>query len=387
MGDDENIAVKVVYAVHPVGQIFNIPCVPGLINAVASLAEVDVCFLGVKNITSPAGQFNPGVKVVWYPITQHARHERFATLAIGYLLFGISCLCKRRPQYILAIGLRGLIVGGLLAAMFRAKLVYNCLEIYPARATSGFLGSIAHRIEAYLNSRAVATVIQDEQRSTLLAKINGLHRHRFVYFPNYPLVSGETLDPIEVELFKISRGIPVDKRIILYSGGLYPGVGLERMLTGLEQLADDWLVVLQSHDGVLQLDRVVVDSMVAAGRLYVLQRPLEARAYELLVEGCDVGLAWYSTSDENMKYVGLSSGKVGAYWSKGKPIIINRIPFFDVVCDEYNAGVAIHSIDDVFEGIRVIASDYQKYSLGASFCYKKYFDAEKGLKELQGVFV
>lgn len=380
-------ARKVIYAVHPVGQIFNIPCVPGLINAVASLAQVDVCLLGVKNSSAPAGQFDQRVRVAWYPITQHARHERFATLGIGYLLFGIFCLWKRRPQYILAIGLRGLIVGGLLAAIFRAKLVYNCLEIYPARATTGFMGSLAHRIEAYLNARAVATVIQDEQRSALLARVNGLRCHRFVYFPNYPLVSRDAPDPMGVENFKMSRGIPINKRILLYSGGLYAGVGLERLLLGLEKLGDDWLVILQSHDGILQLDRAVVDAMVAAGRLLVLQEPLEARAYEVLVEGCDIGLAWYSTSDENMKYVGLSSGKVGAYWSKGKPIIINRIPFFDVVCEEYNSGVAVRSMEDVLEGIRVIVSDYEKYSRGSSFCYKKYFDAEKGRQELQGVFV
>lgn len=369
--------------VHPTGNIFNIPCVPRLVEALAEIYPDKFEFFGVKNSCMPSGTIYGRVLLRWMPGDVAQRPERSGRIFIRYGLWVVLQALRSRPHTVLAVGLRGLLIAGVLNALFGSRIIYNCLELYPDKQGESLSIRILRRLEIFFSGRAELIIIQDAARADLMIRVNRLIDAKFAYFPNFPLLPSKSPSQLELDRFRDSLGIEYGKRIILFAGGIYPGMKLLAAIEQIDLLPRDWCMVIQSHDGANCLDEKVVHELVNKKRLYLFLKPLDQDDYWKLLNIVDVGLAWYPrTGNDNMTYVGLSSGKVSSYWAAGKPILINRIPFYEDVVPAFGSGIIIDCHDDIPSALKLIAASYDDYSRGAMAAYEEFFSYERVKSQL-----
>jgi glycosyltransferase involved in cell wall biosynthesis len=363
--------------VFPSGHLFNTPCVPNLAEVLAHSAG-DVAVYGLKNSAAPAGTFDERVMLRQFPINENRARERITFILVSFICWLGFRFLRDRPHFVIACGIRGLFVVGTLSYVLRIKFAYNSLEIYPAARFDGAFGRLFKTIERRLNRRAEFTVTQDEARASLLCKENDLREAVVLTFPNAPLARQVRSVSSEAQLQLRARlNIPSDVRLLLYAGSLSdPWGGVDKIIAVASQLPQGWALVLQSRmsDGTTVDDRM--QELVRMGCLVLSRNPLSVDDYACLVACSSIGLAWYDSDDENIRLVGLSSGKIAQYWAHRKPIIVNRIPLYEEVLPRYQAGLLVESADEIPIVVEQIWHSYQRYSDGASLAYSELFDVE-----------
>lgn len=364
-------ATGTIFVIHPVGQIFNIPCVPNIADVAGRDGTCKVHFIGIRNLKAPEGTFGPGISTVsWYPETTQARNEPLRVWLFGYTAFARMVIGSSRPGVLLAVGLRGLIVGWLLHLITGMPLSYYSLEFYPGPSLKR---RVLRSFERFCLKAVRLLIMHDLKRLSVYEQFMGTRVANTAFFPNEPLYaepSDASHRAVEAKL-----GIDRSRKYILYSGGLYSEFPARACVDIVEQLGSGWALILQSHDGHMGLDTDErFQAAVVRGDIILNTKPLAVDEYCALVKMVRIGLAVYSTADDNMKYVGLSSGKVGMYWRAGIPVILNKLPFYDTVCPAERSGATFTDLDEIPTLVRQIDSQYSCYTDGASASYRRYFD-------------
>jgi glycosyltransferase involved in cell wall biosynthesis len=59
------------------------------------------------------------------------------------------------------------------------------------------------------------------------------------------------------------------------------------------------------------------------------------------------GAYLHPNTGKNIKYIGLSSGKISTYLQNGLPIIVHDDTMYSQKIDKYNFGYAVKSVDDI----------------------------------------
>jgi glycosyltransferase involved in cell wall biosynthesis len=367
--------------IFPSGHFFNTPCVPNLALSLADTGwDVDV-FL-VRNTAAPPGRLDhPRLRLHVFPAEIHRAQEPVAGLTVAFAAWLLPQL-RARQSILVAVGVRGLFVTGILARMLGEPFIYNSLEIYADPRFRRGRRRAFKWVESLLNRRAAFTIIQDEERAEILSRVNGLGIQDCLIFPNAPLPAGaeEPYDPVNAPeaIAAAVEARAAGRRILSYSGSLaeWGNVGaLPRVAAGLP---DPWLLIVQSR---MRATAGEIPPGVS-DRFRVNAEPLTVADYHRFVRLSDAGLAWYHPSDPNLRYVGLSSGKIAQYWALGKPVIVNRLPLFEDVLREFRSGVTVDSPQEIPAAVETIASDYQAYEAGASAAFDALFDMPAYAREI-----
>jgi hypothetical protein len=108
------------------------------------------------------------------------------------------------------------------------------------------------------------------------------------------------------------------------------------------------------------------------------------------VQGGDVGVALYDGGvSDNIKYVGLSSGKLAQYLKYGLPIIVNDLPMWNEVIPKYQCGEVIINYKNIRLSLEKIFANNEKFEKGALNAFDSLFSLEsytpKILKALRKV--
>lgn len=170
-------------------------------------------------------------------------------------------------------------------------------------------------------------LIQDEVRGRMFREETGLD-HQLFFAPVSP---HEYLGPHpDRDTLKKGLGLPLDKKILIYSGSLAPYAKPDWWIEIAELLPDDYLFLFTCFDGnqyrdpnVARVGRV----LSANGKARFIRKELPAAQYMQLLRICDVGLALFRPvythwmNGRNIRQIGLSSGKFCNYVSCGLPVI------------------------------------------------------------------
>ena len=367
----------VVSMVFPSGHFFNTPCVPNLAKELGRRGFQVAVYLA-SNSAAPSGFLHePNVTLRTFPVRINSAREPVSMLTIGFVAWLLPRFAMRRSIW-MAVGVRGLFVVGILAWIFRRSFIYNSLEIYASPKFEKGLPRMFKRLEAAMNRRALFTIIQDERRAALQRSVNSLGRHKFVVFPNAPLVEDEsqptsrTMPVSHRALEAAEQGAATGMRILSYSGSIAEWGGFSGLPLIAAALPKDWLIIVQSRMRIDQDHQVSLDDR----RLVVSTEPLSVGDYHRFVRMSDVGLAWYEPSDPNLRFVGLSSGKIAQYWALGKPIIVNRLPLYEEIFERFRCGILVDRPDEIPAALARIAADLPSYQQGARDVFRMYFDIE-----------
>jgi len=162
-------------------------------------------------------------------------------------------------------------------------------------------------------------IIQDQYRAKCLREQFPFIK-KVAYLPNSYLGFHNQSSSYAFRKFRI----PKDKKIILYTGGLEKGFD-ERLFSIIPQISEQYIFLFHvfSRDGYINVIKKKHKQLLGK-RVIIHEQILQENEYDKLTRSSYIGLAWYSRPDkhdDNMYYLGLSSGKLCKFLSCNKPII------------------------------------------------------------------
>lgn len=271
-----------------------------------------------------------------------------------------SLLEGRIPRYDLVIGVdRGVIEAQVIAAIQGIPYGLISYEIWFAHETNASFK--APEIAACRNLSFA--VCQDAVRSSLLARENQIPLFRMINIP----VAGR--GPRAAQRSKIlheSLKLPQDARIALYMGEISAAWSNAELLVDAMPAAQNWCLVLHHRYGAGNVVHNPALKRVVEGRAKNVflspLPPLPIDQMHHLLGAADVGIAFYtpvnhdSTAGDNLRYLGMASGKLSTYLQHGLPVIVNEIGEFSTHVREYNLGEVVTESGDTLRALEKIAA-------------------------------
>jgi hypothetical protein len=311
-----------------------------------------------------------------------------APLARGYALVGAGLtrgsrlLATRSPdqttRYRCLIGVDpdGLALAHRLA--HGAPVAYYSLELLLSSELSNPSDLRLKQQERQLLHQAPFVVIQDEERGRLLVEDNDLAWEQLVLVPNAPPGPARRR---RSDVWQKRFGLRPDRRVVLHSGSLGEWTGIEAILASVPAWPERWVLVVHTRydaESSSYVDRL--RAQASPERVFFSLKPVPREVLDDLVDGADVGLAFYVPTAEsaytqsNIQTIGLSSGKLAYYLRAGLPVIVNVQASIASQLEEAGCGRAVHDAQSIPDALRAITSEYELYSQGACAFFEQHLD-------------
>jgi hypothetical protein len=404
--------------VYPRANLDTVPCLVGAAEAFAEAGyDVDVFTyrhagqpvpafasprvrlrtLGVEGLAdqSTAGLRSVVKRAGWLPSAARAPLAR-TYLALGAGLAGGSRLAARArsavlerdrdeaPVCVIGVDPHGLVMAHSLA---RGKPVgYYSLELLLSAelTTPGEVQLKSHERE--LSQRAAFVIVQDEDRGRLLAEDNSLPWERLVLVPNAPEGPARRQPS---RYWHTRFGLPHEARVVVHSGSLGDWTGIEAIVDSAADWPLPWVLVIHTRYDA-ESSRYVDDLRRRADpeRVFFSLKPVPRQEYDPLIDGGDVGLAFYVPSADsaftqrNVQTIGLSSGKLAYYVRAGLPVIVNRAASIAKEVDSRAIGVALDDAQGIGAALDRIAGGYDALSANACQFFEERLDFRRAFAEV-----
>ena len=372
----------------PRGDYESTPCVKSLAEEIAA-GGIDVDIFTIENKAFPAPEVNQnekGIRILYCPfIKQDSFWEDVSLVTSLFSIWVYYHMLISRHRYIVACGIRALFIAGFYSLFTGKKVIYNSLELYIDREIEKPFRKLYKRAEGFFNRRVERSITQDEKRASILAYENKLDIESILIFPNSTRGPSKRKPPEYKEQLIKKYSLPKDAKIILYAGSFFESWALiEPLLRSFESWPDDWFLMLHSRMNSSDVDEACERLSLSDSKNLILSNDsLTNRDYEYLVQGCDVGIALYNAEEsDNIKYVGLSSGKIAQYLKYGLPIIVNDLPVWDELIPKYGCGAVINTGEDITESLGAIFGTYGDYQDGAIKAFDELFTLENFTPEI-----
>jgi len=372
--------------IHPFGNLNSVPC---LQSAIAILLEqgywVDVFTHSGVNGSKPCFA-DPRVMVftrdptvpdsLWdIPWKLYGRQVR----QDGYFRYRHW----RRPYAcIIAVDPHGLAQSQILQEWFSVPLVYFSLELLLSHEVVSEQDRKLKSLEVRLSRESDFVIALGEERADWLVSDNGIDASRIICVPNAPLGAPRRQ---RSTFIGDKYGLSSECRIIIQAGTLTAWSGIFPLLQSSREWPDHWKLVVHARSSVDDKSAFVqaLRYICGADRLLLSGNPLPDDEYRELIRSADVGVAFYLPQTENtydqdnLRYLGLSSGKTAYYLQAGVPILVNETDSLKKLVSEYRCGVVTKNPEHTLGSLSVIFADYDAYCDNAVRCFELEFDFRK----------
>jgi Glycosyl transferase 4-like domain len=267
-----------------------------------------------------------------------------------------------------------------------APLGYHSLELLLSYELSTSVDRQLKASEKALSQQAAFVIVQDEERGRLLAEDNHLDWSRVVLVPNAPSGPARRRPSRYWHTrFELSDGA----RVVIHSGSLGDWTGIETIVDSTSIWPDGWVLVI--HTRFDAESSAYVEGLRARAdprRVYFSLKPVPHQEYDPLIDGADVGLAFYvpqpgsAFTQRNVQTIGLSSGKLAYYLRAGLPVIVNRDSSIAEVVDTQQMGVSVSSAAGIATALRQVADGYAAYSAAATRFFDQHLDFNRAFGEV-----
>lgn len=252
---------------------------------------------------------------------------------------------RNKYSHVFASGMAGITLGGILKRTNRkSKFIYMNDEFPDQGITSIWVKS-----EIRFAKRADFVSTPDESRFPPLCKqIRGLSNKKHFTLPNTPLMEDvENLPIIDWhEYFKIAPA----KKIFLMAGGLQEFNQISELITSLQHWPENTVLILKGKNDVKGFKQKHSD---LSEKIIWSSESFSPDKLHSLIKYCSASLCLYKHINDNLTYVGKSSGKLMRSVILGKPVITSTSDAFRFV-EEMNIGIMTNSTGDIANAIRII---------------------------------
>jgi glycosyltransferase involved in cell wall biosynthesis len=229
-------------------------------------------------------------------------------------------------------------------------------------------------------------VVQDEARGRLLVEDNGLDWNRVALVPNAPLGPARRQPS---RYWHTRFDLPADTRVVVHSGSLGDWTGIADIVDSASGWPKDWTLVI--HTRYDAESSAYVDGLRRRAdprRVWFSLRPVPRQEYDPLIDGAQVGLAFYvptgtsSFTQRNVQTIGLSSGKLAYYLRAGLPVIVNRAASIADLVEASGCGLAVETAVGIGAALARIDAGYAGFSVAARAFFDTRFDFRRGFDDV-----
>jgi glycosyltransferase involved in cell wall biosynthesis len=183
--------------------------------------------------------------------------------------------------------------------------------------------------------------------------------------------------------------LPDAAKVVIHAGSLGDWTGIEELVQSAPEWPEPWVLVVhtrydaESSEYVERLRR-----MMDPTRVFLSLKPVPRQDYDALIDGADVGLAFYmpdptsAFTQQNLLTLGLSSGKLAYYLRAGLPVIVNRDASIAKEVENHGIGVAVQNAHEVSAALQCVQEDYQRFSDSALMFFDEHLDFRRAFTEV-----
>ncbi len=228
-------------------------------------------------------------------------------------------------------------------------------------------------------------VVQDKKRASFLSSENKITNDKFIYIPT---ANKGTKKYRKMNYWHKKFGIPPENKIALYMGSVLGKWAMVReLLEIIPDLPKNWNIVIHNRYGFKNLVPSYRNIINESKNIHISEYSFENFSeMEEPLSSADIGFAFYKpiggpNAGKNIKYIGLSSGKISTYLQYGIPVISNiGHPMRDYF-KKYNIGIII----DKMEELKIVLSSWDTKKFSRENCinfFSKYLDLDKTIVPL-----
>jgi glycosyltransferase involved in cell wall biosynthesis len=241
--------------------------------------------------------------------------------------------------------------------------------------------------ECELSRRAAFVVVQDEGRGRLLADDNNLAWDRVALVPNAP--PGPARRQPSRYWHDRFADLPAEARVVVHSGSLGDWTGIDSIVESAADWPEPWVLVV--HTRYDAESSAYVDALRRSAdsrRVRFSVKPVPRQDYDALIDGADVGLAFYvpvggsSFTQSNVQTIGLSSGKLAYYLRAGLPVIVNRAASIASLVESGGCGIAVDNASSIAPALDRIARGHAGFSSAACAFFEQHLDFRRAFGDV-----
>lgn len=222
-------------------------------------------------------------------------------------------------------------------------------------------------------------VCQDPVRAAHLCRENQIPPEKILYIP----VAGRgCISRNKDYALHDKLGIEHSKKIAMNSGSLTDYCMINELCQSAAAWPNNWALVLHNRYGLDENTRSYRKQYSGGSKIYFSCDPVDMpNQMHLLLNSADIGIALYKSlpnnkwTGNNIRYVGLASGKIATYLQHGLPVLINEIGVMSDCVRQYNLG-KVHPGPLPIQ-IAGIEANLQQWSANAHGFFREYLDLDK----------
>lgn len=284
-------------------------------------------------------------------------------------LFFLSSKSKNY-DFIIGVDRYGVIEASILGELSNVPFGFISYEIEFADE----VGLKYKKIEKKASQEISFAIVQDHVRGSHLSRENGIPCHKMTYIP----VAGRFAFMEDRQfIFHEKLGIERSKKIALFAGSLAKWGMIDEIVQNLPSWPDDWVLVL--HDRFAKEYSGKLPQELLNRKLFISNLQVgDVRMLRQLINSADIGIAFYrpdyqhSLTGNNLKYLGLSSGKISTYLQCGLPVITNEIGIFSEIVESNGLGFVIKDTSSMHEVL--CGFDRDQYSRRCLDFFSRHLD-------------
>jgi hypothetical protein len=340
--------------IHPEGNFNNNPNLLGIITILAERRHVIDIYAPNNGHDQSTPHKSVNVVLLTPQLTfQHDAAVLLPSMTIMSPFDSAKIIAEQMPQPDIIIGVdRGIIEAQALAYWLDIPYGLISYEIY----FSEELDRNFKMPEIMACNNLKFAVCQDQIRARELCRENEIPPEKIIYIP---VASGGIKKRNRSFAIHDALNIPHDKKLMLYMGEISCAwAGIFDVLEHTGEWPDNWNLILHHRYGKSAASDI--NGLIGSAK-NVYFSPFQTIANEKmedLLNCVDAGLAFYCPtsghplSGNNLKYIGLASGKISTYLRHGVPVVTNQLGEISDLIKKYEAGLSVNNGSQLAEALR-----------------------------------
>lgn len=352
---------KKILIIHPEGNIYNNPNLYEILKLLSQSYSINILIPKLE-INKTCMSFKP-YTIEYNQLFTKLKHKitnRFFYTLLTYCFEKLYI--KKKYDLIIGVDRWGILDAYFLSKRSQIPYAHISYEIFFSKEVSTRFKNL--EIEASQNVKF--SVVQDPIRGKKLHEENGIDLNKMIYIP---VASSFYKSYIKNYSLYKELNIPLDSKILIFVGSISEWSCIDEVLKDVDLLPHEWVIVFHDRygDAEKKIELLVAENRIsydAKNKIYFSHKTIHTNEeMYLLLHSADIGLALYCPdyknmyTGDNLKFIGLASGKISTYLQNGLPIITFTDSIYGSFIKTNDLGIVINTISQLWEFLRIFEPD------------------------------